>query len=222
VSPSYPESVGFAPGHNEHGFLRSPTDFAPARLFDAPSSPRPQIKYAFETVARGMDNQAFYGGIDWGFEIVGGAVNGASEYARPIAATSTEFDLSLERFRAFFTHEPTIIYFDTNLAIPAAGEDAKLAEAMTWLGEFSDAHVEIEGFADERGPTGPNIGLSQRRADAVAAELIGRGLDPGRVDFSTGRGETTAFAGGAQAGQLQANRRARIRFVRNASTPPGP
>jgi outer membrane protein OmpA-like peptidoglycan-associated protein len=222
VSPSYPESVGFVPGHNEHGFLRSPTDVGQARLFDAPGSPRPQIKFDFETVARGMDNQTFYGGIVWGFEIVGGAVAGSSEYARPILASSPEFELSLQRFRAFFTHEPTIIYFDTNLAVPAAGEDAKLDEAISWLAEFSDAHVEIEGFADERGPVGLNDRLSQGRAESVAQALIARGLDPGRIDSVAGHGETSAFAPGAQAGQLQANRRARIRFVRNASTPPGP
>lgn len=222
VSPSYPESVGFAPTHNEHGFLRSPTDVKQARLFDSPGSTRQQIKFDFETVARGMDNPTFYGGVAWGFEIVGGAVNGSSEYARPILATSPEFDLSLQRFRAFFTHEPTIVYFDTNIDVPAAGEDAKLDEAITWLTEFADAHVEIEGFADERGPLGLNAGLSQRRAESVAQALIARGLDPGRVDSATGRGETTAFAAGAEAGQLQANRRARIRFIRNASTPPGP
>ena len=93
---------------------------------------------------------------------------------------------------------------------------------MKWLGRFSDAHVEIEGFADEAGPSGPNAGLAQRRADAVAAALAGRRLDPSRIDFSRGRGETSAFAAGAQTGQLRANRRVRIRFVRNASTPPGP
>ncbi len=220
VSPSYPESVGFSPGDNEHGFLRSPTDLKQAMLYDYPQSPRPQIKYDFETVAKGMDNQNVYGGLHWGFELIAGVPG--SEYAYAVDATSREFDISLDRFRAFFTHEPTIIYFDTNLAVPMAGEDAKLDEAMLWLNEFSDAHVEIEGFADERGSTTLNAGLSQRRADSVAAELMGRGLDPSRIDSSTGSGKTAAFAAGREAGQLQANRRARIRFIRNASTPPGP
>jgi outer membrane protein OmpA-like peptidoglycan-associated protein len=67
-----------------------------------------------------------------------------------------------------------------------------------------------------------NAGLSQRRAESVAQALLTRGLDPARIDSASGRGETTAFAAGTQAGQLRANRRARIRFIRNASTPPGP
>ncbi|WP_341679293.1 DUF4157 domain-containing protein [Niveibacterium sp. SC-1] len=220
TSPSYPESVGFSPGNNEHGFLRSPTDLKQAMLYDYPSSPRPQIKYDFETVAKGMDNQNVYGGLHWGFQLTAGVPG--SEYAFAIDATSLEFDVSLDRFRAFFTHEPVIVYFDTNIDTPAAGEDAKLDEAMSWLNEFGDAHVEIEGFADERGPTTLNAGLSQRRADSVVAGLMARGLDPSRVDRSTGSGETTSFAAGKEAGQLKANRRARIRFIRNASTPPGP
>ena len=167
-----------------------------------------------------MDSQNVYGGLHWGFEIVGGVPQ--NEYARAQDTTSAEFDISLARFRAYFTHEPTIVYFDTNVAVPAAGEDAKLDEAMTWLAEFSDAHVEIEGFADETGPTGPNAGLSRRRADSVAAALMARGLDAARIDSVAGSGETTAFAAGGAAGQLKANRRVRIRFVRNASTPPGP
>jgi outer membrane protein OmpA-like peptidoglycan-associated protein len=220
VSPSYPESVGFSPGNNEHGFLRSPTDLKQAMLYDYPSSPRPQIKYDFETVAKGMDNQNVYGGLHWGFELLAGVPG--SEYAYAVDATSREFDISLDRFRTFFTHEPVIIYFDTNVDVPMAGEDAKLDEAMLWLNEFSDAHVEIEGFADERGSTTLNAGLSQRRADSVATALRTRGLDISRIDSSAGNGKTTAFAAGRQAGQLQANRRARIRFVRNASTMPGP
>ncbi len=220
TSPSYPESVGFNPTHNEHGFLRSPTDHAPARLYDYPGSSRPQIKFDFETVAKGMDSQNVYGGLHWGFEVVGGVPQ--AEYATAQDTTSTEFDISLQRFRAFFTHEPTVVYFDTNADVPAAGEDAKLDEAIGWMAEFSDAHVEIDGFADETGPAGHNAGLSRRRADSVAAALIGRGLAPLRIDRISGGGETSAFAAGSTAGQLKANRRARIRFIRNASTPPGP
>lgn len=220
TSPSYPESVGFNPGHNEHGFLRSPTDLKQARLYDYPSSSRPQIKYDFETVAKGMDNQNVYGGLHWGFEIRAGVPQ--TEYAFAMDFTSSEFDISLDRFRAYFTHEPVIVYFDTDVAVPAGGEDFKLDEAMSWLNQFPDAHVQIEGFADERGPTGHNARLSQRRADAVAAALMGRGLDAARIDSAAGSGETTTFAAGREAGQLKANRRVSIRFIRNASTPPGP
>ena len=93
---------------------------------------------------------------------------------------------------------------------------------MAWLTEFPDAHVEITGFADERGTTGHNARLSTRRAQSVAAALTGRGLAAARIDGVSGSGETTTFAAGPEAGQLKANRRAQIRFIRNASTPPSP
>jgi outer membrane protein OmpA-like peptidoglycan-associated protein len=219
TSPSYPESVGFNPAHNEHGFLRSPTDLQQARLYDYPGGPD-GIRFEFETVAKGMDSQSIYGGLHWGFAITSGAPT--AEYAYAMNTTSAEFDISLDRFRAYFTHEPVIVYFDTDVGVPAAGEAFKLDEAMQWLNKFPDAHVEVEGFADERGAAGYNAGLSRRRANSVAAELIGRGLDASRIDSITGSGETTVFAAGNQKGQLQANRRVRVRFVRNASTPPGP
>jgi outer membrane protein OmpA-like peptidoglycan-associated protein len=220
VSPSYPQSVGFNPGHNEHGWLRSPTDRHAAMLYDYPGFAGPDLDYRFETVAQGMDNQMVYGSLQWGFSLRAGVPS--AEFATASASTSAEFDISLQRFRAFFTHEPTIIYFDTDIDVPAAGEDVKLDEAMTWLTEFSDAHVEITGFADERGTAGHNARLSTRRAQSVATALIGRGLTAARIDGIAGSGETASFAAGTEAGQLKANRRVQIRFIRNASTPPSP
>jgi outer membrane protein OmpA-like peptidoglycan-associated protein len=134
-------------------------------------------------------------------------------------ATPT-FDIALERFRTFFTHEPVIVYFDTDRDTPGAAEAAKLAEVTSWMALHSDVQLEIDGFADERGSAAHNADLSQRRADVVAALLIGRGVDPARITSASGRGETASFAAGAEAGQLQANRRVRIRFVRTATEMP--
>jgi len=220
VSPSYPQSVGLRPGNNEHGWLRSPTDTHRAMLYDYPGFAGPDLDYKFETVAQGMDNQMVYGSLHWGFSLRSGVPT--AEFVTASAGTSAEFDISLQRFRAFFTHEPTIIYFDTDIDVPAAGEDVKLDEAMTWLTGFSDAHVEITGFADERGTPGHNARLSARRARSVASALTARGLAAARIDGVSGSGATTTFAAGTEAGQLKANRRVQIRFIRNASTPPSP
>lgn len=218
VSPSYPESVGFSPSDNEHGWLRSPTDIGPASLYDYPGSPRPQIKFDFETVAQGMDNQTAYGALHWGFEILAGVPT--SEYAFTMPTPSREFEISLERFRTYFTHEPVVVYFDTDIDTPSGAESAKLAEVTSWMAAHSDVHLEIDGFADERGRLGHNRDLSQRRADNVAAMLIGRGVDLARIDRVEGQGETATFAAGADTGQLQANRRVRIRFIRTATEMP--
>jgi outer membrane protein OmpA-like peptidoglycan-associated protein len=219
VSPSYPESVGFAPTHNELGWLRSPTDTHPAQLYDYPGFAGGSIDYQFETVAQGMDNQTAYGALHWGFKIRAGAPTDEFMFSAPVP--TPRFDIALERFRTFFTHEPVIVYFDTDRDTPTAAEAAKLTEVTTWMAAHSDVHLEVEGFADERGRVGYNKDLSQRRAEMVAALLLGRGVDPARIDSVIGRGETASFAAGAEAGQLQANRRARVRFVRTATEMPG-
>jgi outer membrane protein OmpA-like peptidoglycan-associated protein len=218
VSPSYPESVGFAPTHNEHGWLRSPTDTHPAQLYDYPGFAGGPIDYQFETVAQGMDNQTAYGALHWGFRIRAGAPTDEYMFSAPVPTPT--FDIALERFRTFFTHEPVIVYFDTDRDTPGAAEAAKLTEVTTWMAAHSDVRLEIEGFADERGRVGYNRDLSQRRADMVAALLLGRGVDPTRIDSVIGRGETASFAAGAEGGQLQANRRVRVRFVRTATEMP--
>jgi outer membrane protein OmpA-like peptidoglycan-associated protein len=165
VSPSYPQSVGFAATHNEHGWLRSPSDIKQASLYDYPGFSG-AIDYDFETVAKGMDNQSVYGAIHWGFQIrnttpaVGFAPT--AEFAYTMPTQSAEFDVALDRFRAFFTHEPVILYFDTDRDTPSPAELGKLADAMRYLSDFSDTHVEVDGFADERGPGGHNAGLAHR------------------------------------------------------------
>jgi outer membrane protein OmpA-like peptidoglycan-associated protein len=214
VSPSYPSNAGLVPGHNELGWLRSPTDWHEARLYDYPSFGG-NVDYEFETVARGMDSEVAFGALNWGFKLRAGVPT--DEYAYTSAPSAT-FDRALDRFRGYFTHEPVVIYFDTEVDAPAAGEDAKLAAAMTYLTNYPDVHVVVEGHADERGAPVHNVALSDRRANFVAAQLLALGLDAARIDRVQGTGSTTTFAAGHTPGQQRANRRAVVTFVRTATT----
>jgi outer membrane protein OmpA-like peptidoglycan-associated protein len=47
--------------------------------------------------------------------------------------------------------------------------------------EHPDRRVQIEGFTDSVGTDSYNEDLSQRRADAVKAALINRGIEPSRI-----------------------------------------
>lgn len=49
----------------------------------------------------------------------------------------------------------------------------------------------VQGHSDETGDEALNLELSQRRAEAVRAYLIGRGIDPDRVN-AVGYGATYA------------------------------
>ena len=215
-----PAYIAANPVLDHHGWLRSPTDVRDASLYDYPSAPF-DSDFNFETVAKGTDNQVIYGSLEWGFKIRSSVVH--DEYRHAHAAESAEFDAALERFRGFYTHEPIVLYFDTDRDMPVAGETTKLSDVTSYMGRYPDVRLQVEGYADETGPARHNLDLSFRRANNVAAILTGIGVDPGRIDPLTGaaHGETTAFSAGSPAeapGSLRANRRVVITFVRTAST----
>jgi outer membrane protein OmpA-like peptidoglycan-associated protein len=221
-TPNYerPAYIGANPTQQYLGWLRSPTDIREVSMYDYANMSF-DSDLSFETVAKGTDNQVIYGSLEWGFKIRSGVVQ--NEYRDPHEVQSPEFNAALERFRGFYTHEPIVLYFDTDRDLPMAGELAKLSDVNSYMGRYPDVRLQVEGYADETGPAGHNLDLSLRRANNVVTILTGIGVDPARIDSLTiGHGETTALAPGsppAAAGSLRANRRVVITFVRTASTP---
>lgn len=216
--PEYLEQWGAGPG-NEYGWLRSPTDVHAASLYDYPQW-TVDSDFDFETVAKASDTQSVYGSLDWGFEIRGGVVR--NEYVHAAAAESPAFNQALERFRGYYAHEPVVLYFDTNVDVPIAGEEAKIRDLLPYLGRYPDVRLAIDGYADERGTGTHNLDLSLRRAMKVQALCVALGVDASRIDTPIGWGETTSFSAGSAPGlpgSLRANRRVVISFERTASAP---
>jgi outer membrane protein OmpA-like peptidoglycan-associated protein len=226
TGPEYaqPSYIAGNPAQQHHGWLRSPTDVREASLRDYPSSSI-DSDFTFETVAKGSDNQVVYGAVEWGFQIRGGVAQ--NDYAIPYGAESAEFDEALERFRGYYTHEPIVLYFDTDRDLPMAGELSKLGDVTSYMSRYPDVRVQVDGYADETGPANAaaranyNQDLSLRRAENAVTIVGGLGVDHSRIDLALGRGQTTTFAPGspvAAAGSLRANRRVVISFVRSASS----
>ncbi len=72
--------------------------------------------------------------------------------------------------------------------------------------------IRIEGHTDSVGSDSSNLRLSQRRAEAVMAELLRRKVDPGRMQ-AVGFGETKPIASnGSKAGRAE-NRRTEFNIV---------
>jgi outer membrane protein OmpA-like peptidoglycan-associated protein len=80
-----------------------------------------------------------------------------------------------------------------------------------FLRNRSALYVAIEGHTDSVGEEDFNLGLSQRRADAINAALVSRGIDPRRVR-SRGLGESYPSASNDSPGGRQQNRRVEIVF----------
>ena len=225
ATPNYasPAFIAANPTQQYLGWLRSPTDVREASLYDYPNMSF-DSDFTFETVAKGTDNQVVYGSLDWGFQIRSGVVQ--NEYRNPHALESAEFDEALERFRGYYTHEPIVLYFDTDRDLPMAGELTKLSDVTSYMSRYPDVSLEVDGYADETGAADYNRGLSLRRAENTVTILTGMGVAASRISgITVGHGATTTFSAGspaAAAGSLRANRRSVITFVRNAETPIAP
>ena len=98
--------------------------------------------------------------------------------------------------------------FDSAKLTPSS--DAMLNEAVKILKRHSDLKVEIAGFTDSIGNDEYNMGLSQRRAQAVADYLIAHGANASNITVR-GYGETDPVASNDTEAGRALNRRVELR-----------
>jgi outer membrane protein OmpA-like peptidoglycan-associated protein len=101
------------------------------------------------------------------------------------------------------------VLFDTARAELKSGAGRKMDQLAQFLVEHPDRRVQIEGFTDSVGTDSYNEDLSQRRADAVKAALINRGVQPSRVS-TEGYGKAYPVANNTDSGGRQLNRRVEV------------
>jgi peptidoglycan-associated lipoprotein len=69
-----------------------------------------------------------------------------------------------------------------------------LMKQASWLQQYPDVFIQIEGHADERGTREYNISLSSRRATAVRNFLISQGISEDRISsIAYGKERPAAF-----------------------------
>jgi outer membrane protein OmpA-like peptidoglycan-associated protein len=101
------------------------------------------------------------------------------------------------------------VLFATGKADLKNGATANLNKLVAFLNNYPDRTVMIEGYTDNVGSDDNNLGLSQRRADAVKGYLTGQGIAPIRLS-SSGKGESAPVAGNDSAAGRQHNRRVEV------------
>ena len=100
--------------------------------------------------------------------------------------------------------------FEFDSARLTADSTASLNEAVKILKRHSDLKVEIAGHTDSVGNDDYNMGLSKRRAQAVADYLIANGANAANIVVK-GYGETDPVADNGTSEGRAANRRVELR-----------
>jgi peptidoglycan-associated lipoprotein len=105
-----------------------------------------------------------------------------------------------------------VIYFDYDSSeIKGDGTDIAAAHAK-YLANNPSARVRLEGHTDERGSREYNIGLGERRAQAVRRALLLQGAADGETSTVSYGEERPAVAGHDEAAWAQ-NRRVEIVYL---------
>jgi outer membrane protein OmpA-like peptidoglycan-associated protein len=103
------------------------------------------------------------------------------------------------------------IVFKTGSAEITPESESILVKAYNTLAENKEIQVEIDGFTDNVGKRAANLTLSLKRADAVKADLVKRGIVESRIT-TKGFGPDRPIASNATKEGKQKNRR--IEFLR--------
>jgi outer membrane protein OmpA-like peptidoglycan-associated protein len=107
------------------------------------------------------------------------------------------------------------VRFDLNKASLTSQAKANLDKLVPVFNSYADTNIEIFGYTDSTGKADYNLTLSQKRADAVKAYLISKGLAASRFKAS-GHGIADPIASNeTKEGQSQ-NRRVEFAITANA------
>jgi len=147
----------------------------------------------------------------------------AEERAEQAQAQNARLQEEIQKMKATPTPRGLLltlgdVLFDTGKAELNPGAGTKLDQIAQFLNEHPDRRVQIDGFTDSTGSASINESLSERRADAVKAALVTRGVDPARIG-TRGYGSEYPVASNNDSGGRQLNRRVEV-VIGNADDQP--
>ena len=107
----------------------------------------------------------------------------------------------------------SVIYFDYDSSEVRAADQDLVARHAMHLGNDAMARVRLEGHADERGSREYNIGLGERRAQAVRQLLLIQGVSASQI-ATVSFGEERPAAFGSSEADYSQNRRVEFKYTR--------
>jgi peptidoglycan-associated lipoprotein len=122
--------------------------------------------------------------------------------AQTVAAVPVAPTPGAEEFAAYAGDR---VYFDFDRSVLKPDAIATLDKQADWLNRYPAVSVRIEGNTDERGTREYNLALGERRANAVRAYLLNKGVAQARF-YTVSYGEERPIE---QPGSASRNRNAR-------------
>ena len=106
------------------------------------------------------------------------------------------------------------ILFPTKSDKLTNGSYLGLDDLVSILNNHPELRLAIEGYTDAKGTPGPNLALSQKRADAVKKYLLSKGIAESRVS-AIGYGEQNPIADNSTEKGRSENRRVELKLTSN-------
>jgi outer membrane protein OmpA-like peptidoglycan-associated protein len=110
------------------------------------------------------------------------------------------------------------VLFDLDQATLKPGAMKNLYRLATFLREYPDRNLLVEGHTDSTGSDSYNLDLSQRRAESVTGFLAENGVGPERM-LARGYGKGFPVAGNDTAAGRQLNRRVEVVILEPGQSP---
>lgn len=101
------------------------------------------------------------------------------------------------------------VLFDSGRAELKAGAARTVDRLATFMRDHPERSLQVEGYTDSIGSDALNLALSERRANAVRAALVSRGVEGSRIT-TNGMGKASPVASNDTAEGRQRNRRVEI------------
>jgi peptidoglycan-associated lipoprotein len=98
------------------------------------------------------------------------------------------------------------VFFELDSSTLSSDAQATLDRQASWLKQYGDVKIVVEGHCDERGTREYNLALGERRANAARKYLIGKGVEASRVSTVSYGKERPANTGSGEASWAE-NRR---------------
>ncbi len=126
----------------------------------------------------------------------------------PAPKALSEEELFAQKSLAQLNNERPLgdVFFDLDASTIKEESKAALSTNANWLKRWTSTRISIEGHCDERGTAEYNLGLGERRANAVKAYLVELGVPADRL-VVVSKGKEAPFCTDKNEACWQQNRR---------------